>query len=200
MPQNDPKNPPPEAAAESEAADTPPTPPSGAPDEEPEEDWATRYKYLQADFENFRRRTEREKESASRQTRARLLQELLPIYEAFHFARDAFERLPPHDPLRQGLDLLHREWQRFLKHEGVEAVARPGEAFLPEVHEAVGEVPVSEEHPEGTLVEVVQQGYRFFGGLLRPAKVIVARQPSVSVDASEDAPPPKADGPGSDPS
>ncbi|MFZ0891330.1 MAG: nucleotide exchange factor GrpE [Thermoplasmata archaeon] len=184
MSQNDPKNSPPEPPVESEATDAPSSAASVATEEEPEGDWATRYKYLQADFENFRRRTEREKENASRQTRARLLQELLPIYEAFHYARDAVERLPPQDPLRQGLDLLHREWQRFLKHEGVEPVASPGEPFLPEVHEAVGEVPVSEGHLEGTLVEVVQQGYRFFGGLLRPAKVIVARGGSSQADAA----------------
>ena len=200
MPQKDPKNSPPEPSAESEAADAPAASPSGPSEEDPEVDWGTRYKYLQADFENFRRRTEREKENASRLTRARLLQELLPIYEAFHYARDAVERLPPQDPLRQGLDLLHREWQRFLKHEGVEPVARPGEAFLPDVHEAVGEVPVSEGHLEGTLVEVVQQGYRFFGGLLRPAKVIVARKAPPSADASEESPPADADDSPRDPS
>jgi molecular chaperone GrpE len=188
MAQNDPKNSSPEPSSESEAADVPAPPPSVSSEGEAEEDWSTRYKYLQADFENFRRRTEREKENASRQTRARLLQELLPIYEAFHYARDAVERLPPQDPLRQGLDLLHREWQRFLKHEGVEPVAHPGDLFLPEVHEAVGEVPVSEGQAEGTLVEVVQQGYRFFGGLLRPAKVIVARGSSPNPDEPPSAP------------
>jgi molecular chaperone GrpE len=171
-----PKNTAPESPDDSASSESPPTTQSPTTEEEPAEDWGTRYKYLLADFENFRRRTERERESASRQTRARLLQELLPIYEAFHFAREAVERLPAHDPLRQGLDLLQREWQRFLKHEGVEPVAREGEPFLSEVHEAVGEVPVSEDHRDGSVVEIVQQGYRFFGGLLRPAKVIVARK------------------------
>lgn len=138
-------------------------------------DWETRYKYLFADLENFRRRSERDKESASQQTRAGIIRQLLPIYEAFHYARDAVGRLAADDSVRQGLELLYREWRTFLKHEGVEPVARVGEQFQSEVHEAVGEAPVTNSHPPGSVVEVVQQGYRFFGGLLRPAKVVVAR-------------------------
>jgi len=141
----------------------------------PAEDWATRYKYLLADFDNFRRRVDRDRESISRQARAGLVRELLPIIEAFRVAREGFARLPPSDPMRTGLDLLDHEWSKFLKHEGVEPVATAGGPFRAEEAEAVGEVPASDAHPEGSVAEVVQQGYRFFGGLLRPAKVIVAR-------------------------
>ncbi|MHB1434871.1 MAG: nucleotide exchange factor GrpE [Thermoplasmata archaeon] len=157
-------------------SDPAPEPPTAAPGPAAAEpDWATRYKYLLADFENFRRRSEREREANSRQVRAALIRELLPIYEGFHFAREALQRLPPEDPVRTGLDLLHREWQTFLKHEGVEPVAQPGEPFESETQEAVGEAPADGDHPAGTVAQVVQQGYRFYGGLLRTAKVIVAR-------------------------
>ncbi|HEY1197270.1 MAG TPA: nucleotide exchange factor GrpE [Thermoplasmata archaeon] len=139
------------------------------------EDWANRYKYLLADFDNFRRRVERDRESISRQARAALVRELLPIIEAFRVARDSFARLPASDPTRKGLDLLDHEWTTFLKHEGVEPVATAGRPFRAEEAEAVGEAPADAAHPDGTVAEVVQQGYRFFGGLLRPAKVIVAR-------------------------
>ncbi|MGP8158305.1 MAG: nucleotide exchange factor GrpE [Thermoplasmata archaeon] len=142
---------------------------------EPAEDWATRYKYLLADFDNFRRRVERDRESISRQARAGLVRELLPIIEAFRVARDSFARLPTSDPMRKGLDLLDHEWTTFLKHEGVEPVATVGKPFRAEEAEAIGEAPPDEAHPDGSVAEVVQQGYRFFGGLLRPAKVIVAR-------------------------
>ncbi len=160
---------------------------SPPPAEEPLPDWETRYKYLLADLENYRRRSERERESLSQQTRARIIRQLLPIYEAFHYARDAVGRLAADDPVRQGLELLYREWQTFLKHEGVEPVARPGERFQSDVHEAVGESPVNLEYPEGVVVEVVQQGYRFFGGLLRPAKVIVARATAPPAGSPESA-------------
>ncbi|HYA70227.1 MAG TPA: nucleotide exchange factor GrpE [Thermoplasmata archaeon] len=156
-----------------EPPETPKVPVEGAPT--PTEDWSTRYKYLLADFDNFRRRVERDRESISRQARAGLVRELLPIIEAFRGARESFARLPASDPMRKGLDLLDHEWSKFLKHEGVEPVAEAGGPFRAEEAEAVGEIPASEAQPEGSIAEVVQQGYRFFGGLLRPAKVIVAR-------------------------
>jgi len=158
---------------EGEEAPKPPNEAAAAPTE----DWATRYKYLLADFDNFRRRVERDRESISRQARAAMVRELLPIIEAFRVARDAFSHLPPSDATRKGLDLLDHEWTKFLKHEGVEAVAVPGRPFRADEAEAVGEVPATAEHPDGSVAEVVQQGYRFYGGLLRAAKVLVARAP-----------------------
>lgn len=143
----------------------------------PVEDWATRYKYLLADFENFRRRSEREREAIGRQARAGLLRELLPILEAFRAARASLSHLPASDPVRKGLELLDREWMRFLKHEGVEPVAGVGRPFRSDEAEAVGDAPAGDDCPDGTVAEVVQQGYRFYGGLLRPAKVLVARAP-----------------------
>jgi molecular chaperone GrpE len=161
-------------------------PPAAAAPPEPAEDWATRYKYLFADFENFRRRSERDREAISRQARAGMVRELLPIIEAFRAAREAVARLPPEDPVRRGMDLLEREWSTFLKHEGVEPVAKVGSAFRPEEEEAVGEAPAPAGTPDGSVLEVVQQGYRFFGGLLRTAKVIVARRPA-DAESSESA-------------
>jgi molecular chaperone GrpE len=173
-------------SAEGEAARKPT---AEAPSQPPgvSEDWATRYKYLLADFDNFRRRVERDRESISRQARAGLVRELLPIIEAFRVAHEALAHLPPSDPTRKGLEILEHEWTKFLKHEGVEPVAVAGRPFRAEEAEAVGETPADKAHPSGSVVEVVQQGYRFFGGLLRPAKVIVAR------DHAEVPPPDAAD-------
>ena len=154
--------------------EAPPGAPTPAP-AEPPEDWETRFKYLFADFENFRRRTAKEREATTRQARASMLRELLPLLEAFRAATEPVARLPPADPLRRGFELLDREWTTFLKHEGVEPVAEVGRPFRADEEEAVGEVPSEAASVEGTVREIVQQGYRFFGGLLRPAKVIVAR-------------------------
>jgi len=179
----------PPARAEAEAAAKPA---AGAPPPEPSEDWATRYKYLLADFDNFRRRVERDRESVSRQARAGLVRELLPIIEAFRVAHESFSHLSSGDPVRKGLDLLDHEWTKFLKHEGVEAVATVGKPFRAEEAEAVGEAPADSDRPDGSVAEVVQQGYRFFGGLLRPAKVIVARTHTPpSSDPGPASPPPR---------
>ena len=172
-----------------EPPSAPPEASAGTPS--PTEDWATRYKYLLADFENYRRRTERDREGLTRQARGAMLRELMPIVEAFRAARDAMTKLPADDPLRRGMDLLDREWGAFLHHEGVEPVAKVGSPFRPDEAEAVGEAPVPRGGSPGNVVEVVQQGYRFFGGLLRPAKVIVAREvaaPETTVEAVAERP------------
>ena len=176
-----------------ETTETPlPTAPAPAPEAPaaPAEDWSTRYRYLLADFENYRRRTERERESISRAARGALIRELLPILEAFRSAQVAVQRLPADDPVRHGLELLDRAWMTFLKHEGVTPVAELGQPFRSEEAEAVGEAPLRPGIPEGAVAEVVQQGYRFYGGVLRPAKVVVARAPTVpSESAAAESPP-----------
>ncbi|MGA8302408.1 MAG: nucleotide exchange factor GrpE [Thermoplasmata archaeon] len=174
--------PPPEPAP-TEDSDSVPLQDEAPASAEPVEDWATRYKYLFADFENFRRRSERDREGVSRQARGGMLRELLPILEAFRGARDAVGKLPADDPVRRGMELLDREWTTFLKHEGVEPVAKVGGPFRADEAEAVGESSVSRRDRDGTIVEVVQQGYRFFGGLLRPAKVIVGRLPAAASES-----------------
>jgi molecular chaperone GrpE len=184
----------PDETAESQAPENRPgvEPEGAAPSPPPErtEDWATRYKYLLADFENFRRRTERDREAISRQSRGAMLRELLPIIEAFRAAREAVTKLPAHEPVRRGLDLLDREWTTFLKHEGVAPVVEVGHPFRADEAEAVGETAATEVSPDGTVAEIVQQGYRFFGGLLRPAKVVVARAPpAASAAAAEERTP-----------
>jgi molecular chaperone GrpE len=184
--------------------DEPPAEPTVAPAEPaappapgpapPPEDWESRFKYLLADFENFRRRSEREKESARQHARGGLLRELLPILEAFRAAREAVGRLPASDPVRNGFELLDREWAKLLKHEGVEPVATVGEPFRSDEEEAVGEMSPRSGVADGTVGEIVQQGYRFFGGLLRPAKVIVARALPAAAPSGAAAEPPEPEG------
>ncbi|MCI4372630.1 MAG: nucleotide exchange factor GrpE [Thermoplasmata archaeon] len=170
-----------------------PPPPDDAPPASPDvaEDWASRYRYLLADFENFRRRTEKSREAVTRQARAGVIRELLPIFEASRSARAAVAPLPATDPVRHGIELLDREWSTFLKHEGVEPIAVVGQPFRPDEEEAVGEAPMTPEVSEGAVTEIVQQGYRFYGGVLRPAKVVVARAPpdaGTEVMRTEEAP------------
>jgi molecular chaperone GrpE len=173
----------PGTATTTESASTTVPPPA----EPSREEWATRYKYLYADFENYRRRTERERENLSRQVRGAMIREMLPILEAFRTGKEAATQLPADHPLRRGLELLDREWATFLKHEGVEPVAQVGTPFRPDEEVAVGEAPVATKTPDGSVAEIVQQGYRFFGGLVRPAKVIVARAPVAEATAAAEA-------------
>ena len=144
-------------------------------------DWESQFKYLLADFENYRKRTGREHERVRDRVRAEILRALLPLYEAFDRSRESLKKLPETDAVRRGTEIVAREWSAFFDAEGVRPLAVKGRAFRPEDHEAVGEAPPSSDAPAGTIAEVVQQGYAFSGGLLRPAKVVVSREPPPKV-------------------
>jgi molecular chaperone GrpE len=151
--------------------------PAVPPPAEPQPDWETRFKYLLADFENYRRRSDREREAIRTRERAEVLRSLLPIHEALDRARHSIGKGPKNDPVRKGMELVVRELDAFLDRNGVQPVAAVGRPFDAAEHEAVLEAPPTAKSPDGTVVEIVQQGYRFPGGLLRAAKVVVARAP-----------------------
>jgi molecular chaperone GrpE len=169
-----PTAPPDAPAASPEAAPASPEP--GA-EIEPPQDWETRFKYLFADFENFRRRAAKERDSLRRTVRGDVILSMIPTYEAAQRAREAVSRLPPNDPVRKGIDLLVREFLTFFDNEHVTPVARRGEPFRSEWHEAIAESLPTAGVRDGTVLEIVQQGYRIESLLLRPAKVVVARVP-----------------------
>lgn len=185
--------------------ETVPAPTTPAPESDPSEtmDWETRYKYLLADFENFRRRTDRERAGIRAEAEAQLLRRLIPLVEGFQHAEASAKSLPPNDPLRKGLELLGTELRVLHRTMGFAPVARIGERFRPEEHEAVGETTGAANVGDGEIAEIVQQGYRFQSGLLRPAKVLVAREahredapvsPPAGSDAKEASDPPVAEG------
>ena len=127
----------------------------------------------QADFENYRKRAAREAALAVGRGLTRLARELLP-------ALDNLERALAHaadgdaDPvLIDGLRLVSRELLGALERVGVTPFGQAGEQFDPELHEAVAQQPFEGAAP-GEVVEVYQSGYRLAGGVIRPARVLVA--------------------------
>jgi molecular chaperone GrpE len=126
----------------------------------------------QADFENYRKRMAREVSAAERRGMAKLARELLPALDNLHLA---LERTEGHDPgpLADGVRLVLAELVAALARAGIEAYSPEGEPFDPQVHEAVGQRTV-DGREAGTVLEVVQQGYRHGETVLRPARVFVA--------------------------
>ena len=185
-----------EEAAPPKTEEPPTAPPAVPTPPEKVEDWETRFKYLLADFENFRKRVGKERESQRIQVHAGFLVRLLPLYEAARKAREAVGHLPASDPVRRGVELLAKQWEAVLEAEGVRPVARVGGPFEASVHEAVAEALPTPRAPAGSVVEIVQQGYALGATLLRPAKVVVARAPhpaSEAAAASADAETPHDD-------
>src|ERR1700690_4125810 len=112
----------------------------------------------QADFENYRKRIERERKDESRRAQSRLIEDLLPVLDGFERALIAHED-PAYEEYRKGLELIYKQlWDTLARH-GLERIEAAGKPFDPHVHQAIDRVE-TREHPDGTVVDVLPQGYR----------------------------------------
>ena len=130
-------------------------------------------KRVAADFENYRKRVARDQESLVARAHERLVKELLPVLDDLERALSAAEE---HEEakLEDGVRLVHRELADALQREGLAEIETNGR-FDPHVHEALLSQPSEAE--EGSVLEVVQKGYRLGDRVLRPARVVVAARP-----------------------
>ena len=130
-------------------------------------------KRLAAEFENYRKRVAREQAALSSRAAERLVKELLPIVDDLERALEAAEE---HEEakLEEGVRLVHRQLASALEHEGLAVIETDGK-FDPHVHEALLSQP--SEADEGSVIEVLQKGYRLGDRVLRPARVVVAAAP-----------------------
>jgi molecular chaperone GrpE len=126
---------------------------------------------LKAEFDNYRKRAARDQESLVARAHERLVKELLPVLDDLARALEAAEQ---HEEakLEDGVRLVHRQLSDVLAKEGLTEIETDG-AFDPHVHEALLAQP-SEQEP-GTVIEVLQKGYRLGDHVLRPARVIIAQ-------------------------
>jgi molecular chaperone GrpE (heat shock protein) len=142
------------------------------------DEWRDRALRLQADMENYRKRQQRIAQDQIVEERSRLLNEFLDVVDDLEraLASQASDGPLHHgDGIRRGVELTHRAAMRLLEKEGATAIAAEGQPFDPNWHEAVATVPRDgSEVALGTVVKVVEPGYRIGDQLLRPAKVIVA--------------------------
>jgi len=130
----------------------------------------------QADFENFRKRMAAEVQAAAVRGKSQLAQEVVPALDDLERAIEAAGLDPEgdsQDGLAHGVLLVFRSLRDGLKRNGIEAVDPKGEKFDPNQHEALSTLPV-EGTEAGTVVEVLQKGYRFGDQLIRPARVVVS--------------------------
>jgi molecular chaperone GrpE len=127
----------------------------------------------QADFDNYRKRMTREVRAAEARGIGRLARELLPAIDNLERALAAVDAAEPRHHLSEGIRLVTAELSAALGRTGIQGYDPKGERFDPVQHEAVAQQPVAGAEP-GTVVEVLQAGYRLNEAILRPARVIVA--------------------------
>jgi molecular chaperone GrpE len=130
----------------------------------------------QADFDNYRKRIERERTEDSKRTTGRLIEALLPILDNFEQALSA-HREPEYANYQKGFELIHKQLLESITKLGAERVEPLGKPFDPHTHQAMDRTETS-EYPDGTILQVFQPGYVFHGRVLRPAMVRVAVQHS----------------------
>lgn len=127
----------------------------------------------QADFDNFRRRTLKEKEELAKYASSKLITELLPVVDNFERALAATEDTPEFESFSKGVSMIFRQLETVLGAEGLTAMNSVGQPFNPEFHQAIMQVE-SDEYEEGIVVEEVQKGYMLKDKVLRPAMVKVS--------------------------
>jgi molecular chaperone GrpE len=132
----------------------------------------------QADFDNFRKRTEKERSEDNRRTTAGLIERIIPVIDSFDQAL-ALHREPEYANYRKGFELIHKQLMESITKLGAERVEPVGQQFDPHLHQAMDRVETTDQE-EGTIVQVFQPGYIFHGRVLRPAMVRVAVQPSAA--------------------
>ena len=131
----------------------------------------------QAEFENYRKRTERERAELYQHGRDDVLLQFLPVVDNFERALSSLETSEGDaEALRHGVELIHKQFKDALSKLGLEAVEAVGQTFDPHVHEAVT-TEATDKHKENTVIQEFQRGYKIGDRLLRPAKVKVASSP-----------------------
>jgi len=129
-----------------------------------------------ADLDNFRKRALREKEEAIRYANNGLLERLLPVIDNFELGLDAAKTAADTASILQGMSMVQKQLQDFLKNNGLEEVQAEGEAFDPNKHDAVSQE-FSADIPDGHVIRQVRKGYKIKDRLIRASSVIVSKGP-----------------------
>lgn len=138
------------------------------------EEYLSRLQRLQADFENFKRRTKANNEELSKYASFDLVKELLTVSDNLQRAAAALEAENA-GGTPQGIRLIHKQFCDVLSRVGVTRIKSVGEQFDPRVHEAVMSVDDT-ERPDNVVVEEIQEGYKLYNKVIRPSKVKVNKR------------------------
>ena len=136
----------------------------------------------QADFDNYKKRIERERTEDSKRTTARLIEALIPTIDGFEQALAA-HREAEYENYRRGFELIYKQLVDHISKLGAERIDPTGKPFDPHLHQAMDRTETL-EHADGTVLQVFQPAYVFHGRVLRPAMVRVAVQPATASKAN----------------
>ena len=133
------------------------------------------YLRLYAEFENFKKRTVKEKLALMKNAAQDTISNLLPVLDDFDRAKLSAEDEKTEESFSEGVTLVYNKLHSSLSNMGVTAMESTGEVFDPELHEAVTEIPVPDESMKGKIVDTVLTGYYLNDKIIRHAKVVVGK-------------------------
>ena len=133
------------------------------------------YLFLMAEFDNFRKRTLREKADLINNGAEKALSEILPIVDDFERAIKANEKVDDIDAVKEGFNLIYNKFIKYLASNKVKAMESTGNDFNTDMHEAVTTFPVDDETKKGKVIDTVLTGYTINDKVLRHAKVVVGQ-------------------------
>jgi molecular chaperone GrpE len=161
---------------ESEITETAPADKVVPPEPTPEEKLAEmqdKYLRLSAEFDNYRRRTLREKMELTKYASENILINLLPFMDDLERALSHMTSSAECAPVKEGIELIYSKFAEFLKQNGVNEIEAMNCPFNVEIHDAVAQTPVNESDNKGKIVDVVQKGYYLQDKVIRHSKVVV---------------------------
>ena len=130
---------------------------------------------LQADFENLRKRTLREKEELSSQASKNIITDILPVLDNLHRALEAGKQKGDLDKFIEGIDMIYSQFWSVLQGKGLEYIDCKGKEFDPEIHQAVMQKEVTDEE-DNIILDEIQRGYLLNGKLIKPSMVLVSKK------------------------
>jgi len=133
------------------------------------------YLFLMAEFDNFRKRTLKEKSEIIRNAGEQVLKGLLPILDDFERGLDAASKAEDAHSVYEGMELIYNKLRKYLEQNGVKEIDPEDKEFDTERHEAISAVPVQDEQLKGKILDTVVKGYTINGKVLRHAKVVVGQ-------------------------
>lgn len=131
-----------------------------------------KYLRLYADFENFRRRTAKEKIEMIHNASEGLIKDLIPVIDDFERANKSFETVSEIEPLKEGIALIFNKLQKTLASKGLKSMDSKGQDFDVELHECITQFSAGEEN-KGKVIEEIEKGYSLNEKVIRYAKVVV---------------------------
>ena len=138
------------------------------------DEYKDKYLRLYADFENLRKRSLKERLDLIKTASEELMTALLPVLDDMERAIKAMEAQEAH-PAKEGVLLIAQKFQKTLESKGLKAMNCVGESFNAELHEAITEIPVTDETQQGKVVDEVEKGYYLHEKVIRYAKVVVGK-------------------------